>query len=82
MYQFKKITQKKNFIYPWNLKTVIKFNKIDILPLMVFLRSFSQNLRLDYAVDQLTSSTQTKNIPGSKFHEFKHTLYKNIKVYE
>ena len=45
------------------------FSKIDILPLMEFLRSFSQNLRLDYAVDQLTSSTQTKN---SKFHEFKH----------
>ena len=43
--------------------------KIDILPLMEFLRSFSQNLRLDYAVDQLTASTQTKN---SKFHEFKH----------
>lgn len=45
------------------------FSKIDILPLMEFLRSFSQNLRLDYAVDQLTPSTQTKN---SKFHEFKH----------
>ena len=33
------------------------FSKIDILPLMEFLRSFSQNLRLDCAVDQLTSST-------------------------